>query len=752
MAYMPKLNRIAGACALLLIINNHVSAEETELSPVVVTGEKGTGYVAKSAMIAGPGGTQEVDLKDVPASVTVITRDLLDDRQVKVMSEAVRLDASIGDYYSPVGYYENLYIRGFQLDPATSFRVNGLTVTGEQNFAFENKERMEILKGVSALEVGAASPGGIVNFVTKRPQEVTSFTVGTGERGTAYSAVDYGTFFDEAKTLGIRINAAHEDIRPYVPGAEGRRDFASLAVDAKISNKTKIEFDFEYQDKSERSVPALMMLGGGYTHYDSSGNIIGSGTSPISFPNVSPDIMLGHYSWVPPTETISTNASLKITHELDNSLKTFVNLGHSEVRINDQSLYAAGCTESDGNGGTFYYTNFCPNGKYDAYDYRSIGEIHRNDQMQTGLTGNNQWLGMKHSWTIGLEELIRTVYQGSSIYGDPYLMPNGQDSLYQTITTGLPTPTTSYSAGPVYKVLDHSQSSLFLNDQIDFNKQAKLFAGLRVMDMRQKAYDVTNGNAYAELDKWWVLPQIGLSYSLTPQITNYISYSEGVEPGTIAIVDSFTNQSVMPPKKTQQYEMGSKYAITHDSLLTFALFQMKRPNEFALYDTTTNDGRYRLYQEGIVTNRGLETSLAQKVTNRLNLLASVMYLRAEQSGAITDPTQNGKQAIGIPHLRSIVNADYLIPNYERLSVQGSWTYSSAKPIDLQDTIQAPSYNKFDAGLKYVDRVGKAQATYRLFVENIFNKFYWRDVSQSFGANMLYPGAPRMLRATATFDF
>ena len=732
MAYMPKLNRIAGTCALLFIINNQVSAEETQLSPVVVTGEKGTGYVAKSAMIAGPGGTQEVDLKDLPASVTVITRDLLDDKQVKVMSEAVRLDASIGDYYSPVGYYENLYIRGFQLDPATSFRVNGLTVTGEQNFAFENKERMEILKGVSALEVGAASPGGIVNFVTKRPKEVTSFTVGTGERGTAYTAVDYGTFFDEAKTLGIRINAAHEDIRPFVAGAEGKRNFASLAVDAKISNKTKVEFDFEYQNKSQRSVPALMMLGD---------------APNISFPNVPADIMLGRYSWVPPTETISTNTSLKITHDLDNSLKSFFNLGHSEVKINDQSLYAYGCTDSSG-----WHMNFCSNGNYDAYDFRSIGEIRKSNQIQTGLTGNNQWLGMKHSWTIGIDELIRNVHKGSSIYGDPYLVPNGQDNLYQTITSGLPTPTTSYGPGPVYKILDYSQSSLFLNNQIDLNKQAKLFAGLRVMQMRQKAYGVTSGNAYAELNKWWTLPQVGLSYALTPQLTNYISYSKGVEPGTIALVDSFTNQSVLPPKKTEQYEIGSKYAINPDSLLTFAFFEMKRPNEFSLYDTVTNDGRYKLYQEGTVTNRGIEASLAQKVTNRLNLLASAMYLKADQSGAITDPTQNGKQAIGIPHWRSIVNADYLIPNYERLSIQGSWTHSSGKPIDLQNTMQAQSYNKFDAGLKYLDRVGKSQATYRLFVENVFNKFYWRDVSQSFGANMLYPGAPRIIRATATFDF
>jgi outer membrane receptor protein involved in Fe transport len=63
------------------------------------------------------------------------------------------------------------------------------------------------------------------------------------------------------------------------------------------------------------------------------------------------------------------------------------------------------------------------------------------------------------------------------------------------------------------------------------------------MQMRQKAYEVTTGDAYAELNKWWLLPQIGLSYALTPQITNYISYSKGVEPGTIALSDSFVNRT-----------------------------------------------------------------------------------------------------------------------------------------------------------------------------------------------------------------
>ena len=262
MAYKPKLNHIAGACALLFCINAQSFAQtETQLSPVVVTGEKGTGYVAKGAMIGGPGGTEEVALKDIPASVTVISKDLLDDRQARVMSEAAKLDASIGDYYAAMGYYENLYIRGFPLDPATSYRINGMQVTGEQNIAFENKERLEILKGVGAMQAGAASPGGLINYVTKRPKDVQSFTVGTGERGTRYMAADFGTFLNKEKSLGIRINAANENIRPYVKDAKGERQFFSLAADAKISSKTMVKFDFEVviDDEEFYRLAALFM-------------------------------------------------------------------------------------------------------------------------------------------------------------------------------------------------------------------------------------------------------------------------------------------------------------------------------------------------------------------------------------------------------------------------------------------------------------------------------------------------------------
>ncbi|MFX5757146.1 TonB-dependent receptor plug domain-containing protein, partial [Acinetobacter baumannii] len=74
--------------------------------------------------------------------------------------------------YAPVGYYENFSIRGITLDPASAYRIDGLTVAGEQTIALENKERVEFLKGVAGLQAGVSSAGGLVNYVTKRPADV----------------------------------------------------------------------------------------------------------------------------------------------------------------------------------------------------------------------------------------------------------------------------------------------------------------------------------------------------------------------------------------------------------------------------------------------------------------------------------------------------------------------------------------------------------------------------------------------------
>ena len=47
-----------------------------------------------------------------------------------------------------IGYYENFSVRGFTLDPASAYRINGFVVPGELHIALDNKERIEVLRGI----------------------------------------------------------------------------------------------------------------------------------------------------------------------------------------------------------------------------------------------------------------------------------------------------------------------------------------------------------------------------------------------------------------------------------------------------------------------------------------------------------------------------------------------------------------------------------------------------------------------------
>jgi iron complex outermembrane receptor protein len=256
-----------------------------------------------------------------------------------------------------------------------------------------------------------------------------------------------------------------------------------------------------------------------------------------------------------------------------------------------------------------------------------------------------------------------------------------------------------------------------------------------------------------EFKKNYLLPSIGATYKVNSKTTNYVSYSEGVESGTKPIETSFRNTTPLKPRKTDQIEVGTRYTPSIDSMISATLFRATRANEYV--DQNTYDSVSYTYagivQDGKVIHTGIELSYAQKVTKRLSVTSSAMYLEAKQEGA-SIASMNGSQAIGIPNWRAVMFADYQLPQAEKMSIQGGWTYVSSKPVTLDDSLSVPGYHKFDAGLRYVDKAGKSQATYRLFVENVFDKFYWRDVSQTYGSNTLYPGTPRIFRATATFDF
>ena len=199
---------------------------------VIVHGEVEDNYLPESVTVGTLDGGE---LKSVPISASVITRDLLNDQVSRLLSDVIQNDASVGDDYVPVGYYGDYQIRGFPLDLATGLEVNGMTIAGEQDVPLENKEAVEFLKGIAAVESGVASAGGLIDYVTKRPADIQAVDFATDHRGTAYGAVDLGHLFGSRKQVGARVNLAGERIVPYMNDTNGWRAMGAGAADWKLN-------------------------------------------------------------------------------------------------------------------------------------------------------------------------------------------------------------------------------------------------------------------------------------------------------------------------------------------------------------------------------------------------------------------------------------------------------------------------------------------------------------------------------------
>jgi iron complex outermembrane receptor protein len=242
------------ACAIAQAFGAHAAtpdaaaddtAVDTPIAQVLVSASKPT-----SDQRASVGGFGEASIFDTPASVVAIDRKQMDDLSIRSSSDAMRYDASVSDAYNAVGYAEQFSIRGFKLDNNSSYRKDGLIIPADTQIPLENKERIEILKGLSGLQAGISSPGGVINYVTKRPTAtpLLSTTIGVSERGTLYGAVDAGGRFADPR-FGYRINAAGEKLRSYVRGADGERKFVSGAFDWQISPDALLQIDMDYQHK-----------------------------------------------------------------------------------------------------------------------------------------------------------------------------------------------------------------------------------------------------------------------------------------------------------------------------------------------------------------------------------------------------------------------------------------------------------------------------------------------------------------------
>ena len=693
-------------------------AQDATLDTVTVLGQESTDYQAKKAAVAG---FDNAPLLDTPASVAVITEARLKDQQARLLSEVLKNDASVGDSYAPVGYYENFVIRGFALNPASSYKINGRTITGEQNVALENKQQVEVLKGLAGLQSGVSEPGGLVNYVSKRPENVRSVTVSTNEHGERYLATDIGGWLGTEQQVGVRINLAHEDIRSYVDHADGKRDFSSLALDRNISPNAQLQLNAEYQDREQRSVPGYQLLGGTEVPH-----------------HVSPKDLLAYQSWSNPVGIHSLNLDGLFEYRFNDAWKASFSASRSRVVIDDYSTFAWGCYGAASCANTAVPNHFSAEGDYDISDYRSPDDTRSNEEAQAALNGQFDTGFLKHDLTFGTTAFRRLVDRRKSV--NEYI---GEGNIYQ------PSPVLEPYDGPLghtYRRLDSRQYGLFASDRISFNEQWQTILGGRQVRLDEETYNQA-GDTTRHTQRSVFLPQVALIYKPRPDTSLYASYSKGLSLGGEAAWFSSNADEVLPPTTSRQLEVGIKRDFQRLSL-TAALFQI---TEDLQYNRPNDDGTTTFVQQGKQKNVGIELSANGRVTSDLQVSASVAAIRAQVSGSGTDD-YDGHQAINVPKLRASLHGDYSIPGVPGLALLGGVQYSASKYANREATVKVDDYAVFDVGGRYTTKVGDYATVLRLTVDNLFDKRYWRDVGESAGDGYLFLGAPRTARLSATVNF
>ena len=666
---------------------------------VVITGKT-------SANRASVAGFTDMPLLETPASVTVLNREKMQELNIRSTTDAAKFDASIGDAYNAVGYAEQFSIRGFKLDNGSSYRKDGMIIPGDTQIPLENKEAIEVLKGLAGLQAGLATPGGIVNYVTKRPTDkpLRSVTVEASERGTLLGAVDVGGRFEDRR-FGYRVNVASERLRSYVKGADGRRNFISGAFDWQISPQALLQLDADFQKKAQVSVPGFQLI------------------NNLTLPNIPANTMLNNQPWSYPVETESSNIGARFTYQFNQDWNATVTANSHSFKRDDYTAFPYGCSAQE------LYPGICANGDYDVYDYISLGERKKPQAVQAMVQGKFATGAFSHAVTAGY-----SFYKNSEKWGQDLYEWAGTSNIYHPVVVQ----PTGLTSGPVSERRSDRERAVFFQDVVSLTGQLKLHAGARHTQVERNQVAAVN-----RTDESFWLPNLSLVFSPRANVSAYASWAEGLERGGIAPRLTSNKGEALAPSLSKQIELGVKADLYKDLSLAMAVFQIRKGLEYT--DTTETYVR-----NGRAQHRGLELSAQGHVTPDLMLAFSAMALDTEQSGTGL-ASMDGKRVTNVPKFKSTLYAEYAVPQVAGLKLNANWQHAGKKAFDPENTFFVPSYSTLNLGASYATKIGATAATFRAQVYNATDKFYWRDVTPDLGG-YLFPGAERTVKLSAQLDF
>jgi iron complex outermembrane recepter protein len=209
------------------------------------------------------------------------------------------------------------------------------------------------------------------------------------------------------------------------------------------------------------------------------------------------------------------------------------------------------------------------------------------------------------------------------------------------------------------------------------------------------------------------------SVFLSKRLVIYGGHVRGFEEALIA-PDVASNRGEAPPAiRTQQSEIGLRYAVTPKLNLVAGLFSIQKP----YYSI---DGSRLFRQLGTTVNKGLEMSLAGSIRPGVSMVAGTVLLNPVINGPDVSAGIIGQRPVGSLTRRSILNLDWrLNDGTSPLSLDLAFESLSARTGNISNRLSAPPRETLNLGFRYRFDVSNAKVLLRVQLNNLFNDYGWQ---------------------------
>ena len=654
-------------------------------------------------------------LLDTPRSVTVIPREVIEDRGFTSLVDILRTTPGItlgsGEGGTPMG--DRPLVRGYE--SATDMQIDGLRSVGRFSHEVYNLEAVEVVKGPGGALNGRGSTGGAINLVTKTPHE-GDFVAMRGTVGT-----------DETKRLTLDVNHQLAD------GIAVRLN--AMGHDANVAGRdalTVSRWGFSPSIAFGLGGPLRATLAYSYLKTDDI-----------------PDF--GH-----PFQNSGTVSPLKLDR---NNVYGFANRdfreteGHfgsaileydvgQDITLRNSTRLVRTTNEYIVSRPSFNTTTATPATGLVAIDFRSANILTEGFLNQTDLRGTFETGGIEHSFIAGIEyskEKQRNRPAWAQVAGAPTLFQSLNDpDPYAAFNPIVKTP----FATPAVPI-EHETKAAFLFDTLTLTEQFQINLGIRYDD-----YEVSDGTRTAQ-NKLWNY-QAGLVYKPLPNGSVYLSYGTSSNPsGECAGMAggaegagacTLNNNNVnLKPERARSWELGTKWDLFGEQLsLTAAIFQTEKTNARATDPIT---GTVQLIGDNRV--RGFEFGVSGNITPQWHIFGGYTYLDARLIDDGSGSNDGNRIKFVAPHSFSIWTTYDVTPVF---NIGGGVNYTGTRYVNDANTQMFKPYARVDATIGY--KVSE-NLDLRVNVQNLTNKLYYDASHVGIFANVA-PGRSALLTANLRY--